>query len=412
MRFIPFAMLLTTAAITAHAAATPIASSSLMKRDDATGFEWDPESFKVAAVRKPPVGFVYHALSNQSTWYNYNLNATIAKSVEMIHQAASEGTKFITFPELYFPGYPAFRTPNGPKDFKQYVSQTMEPDGPEWNTLMQAFAETKMYGVVGWAQRANDSLFMTQSLVGPLADGSGSAGTIWKHEKFRPSGTERSLYSDGLLDTIRAQKLPFGTVSMLQCWEHVYPESHFISASQPANLHVASFPKNNLTPSSTSKFGNDVPESDGAGTPYKFWRSAAIGYQAGASAFPFMLLPTAGAATIFARGGSPLNESTSNSKESTDSTPYITAVINTTESFRDTSYSVNDWYSYGALKHIIEGLPDGMPRRSGPFFGRILFTIREFTKGYIWPPTLGCMASEKWPCIKIWPERVEGDFMA
>ena len=117
--------------------------------------------------------------------------------------------------------YPAFRTPNGPKDFEQYVSQTMEPDGPEWNTLMQAFADTKMYGVVGWAQRANDSLFMTQSLVGPLANG--SAGAIWKHEKFRPSGTERSLYSDGLLDTIRAQKLPFGTVSMLQCWEVRWP---------------------------------------------------------------------------------------------------------------------------------------------------------------------------------------------
>lgn len=82
---------------------------------------------------------------------------------------------------------------------------------------MKAFADAKMYGVVGWAQRANNSLFMTQSLVGPMADG--SAGTIWKHEKFRPSGEERTLFSDGLLNTIRAQKLPFGVVSMLNCWE-------------------------------------------------------------------------------------------------------------------------------------------------------------------------------------------------
>ncbi|KAL4957827.1 carbon-nitrogen hydrolase [Aspergillus filifer] len=385
MRFIPIATLLTTAAVTAHAAVAPIASGSHMKRDDATGFERAPGSFKVAAVRKPPVGFVYHALSNQSTWYNYDLNG---------HNRP--GTKFITFPELYFPGYPAFRAPNGPKDFEQYVSQTMEPDGPEWNTLMQAFADTKMYDVVGWAQRANNSLFMTQSLVGPLADG--SAGTNWKYEKFRPSGTERSLYSDGLLDTIRAQKLPFGTVSMLQCWEHVYPESHFISASQPANLHVASFP-----------FGNDVPETDSSETPYSYWCTAAIAYQAGASASPFMLLPTAGAATIFASGGSPLNESLSNTKASTDSTPYITTVINTTESFLDTTYSVNAWYSYGALKHIIEGLPDGMPRRTGPFFDRILFMIRQFTTGYIWPPALSCTPTSKWPCIKVWPERVEAD---
>ncbi|CAG7921857.1 unnamed protein product [Penicillium olsonii] len=399
MRLVTFATLLATAAHLAHASVPSTPVGTHVKRDSASGFEWDPEAFKVAAVRKPPVGFVYHVLSNQSTWYDYDLNATIAQSVEIIHQAASEGTKFIAFPELYFPGYPAFRTPNGPKDFEQYVSQTMEPNGPEWNVLMKAFAATKMYGVVGWAQRANDSLFMTQSLVGPFANG--SAGIIWQHEKFRPSGTERSLYSDGLLNTIRAQKLPFGTVSMLQCWEHVYPESHFIASSQPANLHIASFP-----------FGNDVPEADGSGTPYSYWRSAAIGYQAGAAGSPFMILPTAGAATIFASEGAPLNESLSNSKESTDLTPYITAVINTTESFRDTSYSVNDWYSYGALKHIIEGLPDGMPRRSGPFFGRILFTIRQLTRGYIWPPTLSCTPTSRWPCIKIWPERIQGDFMA
>ena len=105
MLFISLATLLSTAAVTAHAAVAPITSGSRMKRDYATGFEWDPEAFKVAAVRKPPVGFVYHALSNQSTWYNYDLNATIAQSIEIIHQAASEGAKFIAFPELYFPGY-------------------------------------------------------------------------------------------------------------------------------------------------------------------------------------------------------------------------------------------------------------------------------------------------------------------
>ncbi|CAG8302691.1 unnamed protein product [Penicillium salamii] len=399
MLFVTFVTLLTTATITAHAAVTPLTPGLRIKRDLATGFEWDAEAFKVAAVRKPPVGFVYRALSNQSIWYDYNLNATIAQSIEIIHQAASEGTKFIAFPELYFPGYPAFRTPNGPQDFEQYITQTMEPNSPEWNKLMQAFADTKMYGVVGWAQKANDSLFMTQSLVGPFANG--SAGMIWQHEKFRPSGTERSLYSDGLLNTIRAQKLPFGTISMLQCWEHVYPESHFIASSQPANLHVASFP-----------FGNDVPETDGKGTPYSYWRSAAIGYQAGAAASPLMILSTAGAATIFGSGGSPLNESVSNSKASTDSMPYITTVINTTESFKDTSYSINDWYSYGALKNIIDGLPDGMPRRTGPFFGRIILTIQQFTSGYIWPPTLSCTPTSKWPCIKIWPEQIQKDFMA
>ncbi|PSN61605.1 carbon-nitrogen hydrolase [Corynespora cassiicola Philippines] len=399
MLLTPLIKFLATATVTAHAAVMPSISGSRMKRDYATGFEWDPDAFKVAAIRKPPVGFVYHALSNHTTWWDYDINGTVAQSIEMIHQAAAEGVKFIAFPELYFPGYPAFRTPNGPEDFKQYVSQTMELGSPEWQTLMQAFADTKMYGVIGWAQRANNSLFMTQSLVGPFANG--SAGAIWNHQKFRPSGTERSLYSDGLLDTIRAQKLPFGTVSMLQCWENVYPESRFISSAQPANIHVASFP-----------FGNDVPEEEEDQTPYLFWRAATIGYAAGAAGFPATLLPAAGAATIFSSKGTLVNESLDNSKESTDLIPYITAVFNTTAMFKDMSYSVNEWHSWGAVKNIIEGLPDGMPRRTGPFLQRVVFTIQQFTSGYIWTPALSCTPTSKWLCIKVWPQRVKDDFMA
>lgn len=86
------------------AATAPGVSCSRTKRDSVSNFEWDPEAFKVAAVRKPPVGYVYHSLSNQSTWFNYNLSATITQSVDIIHQAAAEGVKFIAFPELYFPG--------------------------------------------------------------------------------------------------------------------------------------------------------------------------------------------------------------------------------------------------------------------------------------------------------------------
>ncbi|PYI36699.1 hypothetical protein BP00DRAFT_410846 [Aspergillus indologenus CBS 114.80] len=140
------ATLLATAVITAQAAAVaPLASDSRMKRDPATGFEWDPENFKVAAVRKPRVGFVYHALSDQLTWWNYDLNATIAQSVEMIHQAAAEGTKFIAFPELYFPGstprtrssYPAFRTANGPEDLFPVSVRSVISSRPLGNPVIQ-----------------------------------------------------------------------------------------------------------------------------------------------------------------------------------------------------------------------------------------------------------------------------------
>ncbi|PYI19023.1 hypothetical protein BO99DRAFT_432974 [Aspergillus violaceofuscus CBS 115571] len=365
-------------AVTVYAAATPAADN---------GLEWDPEAFKIAAVRQPPVGFVYHDLWETTTWYNYNLNATIAQSVEIIQQAAAEGVRFIAFPEIYFPGYPAFRTANGPEDFAQYVSQTMEPDDAQWQTLMKAFAEAKMYGVVGWAQRANNSLFMTQSLVGPMADG--SAGTIWKHEKFRPSGEERTLFSDGLLDTIRAQKLPFG---------HVYPESRFISGAQPANIHVASFP-----------IGSSVANATGTNVnPYTGWHADAKAYAETAAGSPILMLPTFGASGIF-DGSTTLNESTNTL--TTGSVPYVTAVLNTT-TFSDTSYSVNAYNSWGAVENIIQNLPSDMPQRKGPFLQRVIFTIDQLTKAYIWTPGLTCTPTSKWPCLKVWPQHSESDFTA
>ncbi|RAK75185.1 uncharacterized protein BO72DRAFT_498326 [Aspergillus fijiensis CBS 313.89] len=385
MLLAPFGTLLA-AAVTVYATAVPAMRGTRMKQDVDTGFEWDPEAFKIAAVREPPVGFVYHDLWETTTWYNYDLNATIAQSVKIIGQAAAEGVKFIAFPEIYFPGYPAFRTANGPEDFAQYVSQTMEPGDAQWQTLMKAFADAKMYGVVGWAQRANNSLFMTQSLVGPMADG--SAGTIWKHEKFRPSGEERTLFSDGLLNTIRAQKLPFG---------HVYPESRFISGAQPANIHVASFP-----------IGSSVANATVNVNPYTGWHADAKAYAETAAGSPILMLPTYGASGIFS-GSTTLNESTNTL--TTGSQPYVTTVLNTT-TFSDTSYSVNAYNSWGAVENIMQNLPSDMPQRKGPFLQRVIFTIDQLTKAYIWTPGLTCTPTSKWPCLKVWPQHQESDFTA
>lgn len=82
---------------------------------------------------------------------------------------------------------------------------------------MKAFSDTKIYGVIGWSERANNSVYISQTLVGPLPNG--TAGAIHRHRKLRASGGERNLWLDGDVGSIRTQPLPFGYVSMLNCFK-------------------------------------------------------------------------------------------------------------------------------------------------------------------------------------------------
>lgn len=65
----------------------------------------DPEHFKVAAVRQPPVGFPLPVGVNHSLWTSLDVNGTIDLAVKQIQKAGAEGVNLIAFPELYFPGY-------------------------------------------------------------------------------------------------------------------------------------------------------------------------------------------------------------------------------------------------------------------------------------------------------------------
>lgn len=62
-------------------------------------------SFKIAAVREPPVNFALPIGINK-TWVDLNLSATIDQALSIIEEAKAERVSLLAFPELYFPGYP------------------------------------------------------------------------------------------------------------------------------------------------------------------------------------------------------------------------------------------------------------------------------------------------------------------
>lgn len=93
-------------ALTGFFAATQIAAystSSNAAKYDGDVSHINPESFKVAAVRQPPVNYAYPLVQN-TTWVDLDLNATVDQAIDIIAQAQAEGVNLIAFPELYFPG--------------------------------------------------------------------------------------------------------------------------------------------------------------------------------------------------------------------------------------------------------------------------------------------------------------------
>ncbi|KAJ0415661.1 carbon-nitrogen hydrolase [Aspergillus carlsbadensis] len=333
------------------------------KTDKSTGFEWDPGHFKVAAVRYPPANYAYPLVQNR-TWVDLDLNATVDKAIEIIHQAGAEGVKLMAFPELYFPGFPiALNFEFTPANLAHYASQAMAFEGPEWNRLTAAISAEKMYAVVSFAEPDDGALYMGQYLVGP--DGK----TIHRHRKLRPSGSERNLFSDGVIESIRAVTLPFGTVTMLSCWENLWPTMRYTAAAQPANLHIASFP-----------WGGDANAETLWWEHWLTHESVVRSYAASTGVAAIM--PAIGKSSIFNTFGVDLNRTDATDAASLEAMPYITGVFNTT-TWAAPSYDVNGQHSWAALVQILQGLAPDVPRVWGAFFDRYVTKIKDFSAYYV-----------------------------
>ncbi|KAK9234140.1 carbon-nitrogen hydrolase [Lipomyces kononenkoae] len=358
-------------------AALATTASALTKTDNKTGFSWDPANFKVAAVRYPPANYAYPIGQNR-TWVDLDLNATIDRAIEFIDEAGAEGVKLMAFPEIYFPGFPIALNFNfTPPNFAQYASQAMVHEGPEWKRLTAAFVRNKMYAVVSFAEVSDDALYMGQYLVGP--DGS----TIHKHRKLRPSGSERNLFSDGDIESIRSVTLPFGTVTYLSCWENLEPTMRYVAAAQPANLHIASFPY----------CSDSNPDTE--------WWEHCAGFRAVVQTYT----QAAGVAAIFSAIGKVSIWDVAagfvpNSGNSTDALdpasfermPYITYVYNTT-TWGTPTYDLNSMHSWGALMQIVSGTAPDVPRKSGTFWNHYVTKIQDLAKYYVFTDSTGSAVS-------------------
>jgi predicted amidohydrolase len=86
-------------------------------------------------------------------------------------------------------------------------------DGPQWRQLVAAVQHAAIYVAIGFSESDDDKLYMSQALMSPEGD------VLIHRRKLRPSGGERTIWSDGNVGGLEVVDTPYGRMGMLECWE-------------------------------------------------------------------------------------------------------------------------------------------------------------------------------------------------
>jgi len=195
------------------------------------------EKIKVAIIQASPVFM--------------NLEASLAKAVELIGQAARAGANLVALGETWLPGYPAWldHCPGAAlwnheptkRVFARLRQNSVVMPGKETVRLGEAAREHNLILVIGINERVahgpgNGTLFNSLLTFGP--DGK----LLNHHRKLVPTYTERLVWGQGDGEGLEAAETPLGRVGGLVCWEHWMPLARQALHVSGEHIHVAVWP--------------------------------------------------------------------------------------------------------------------------------------------------------------------------
>lgn len=188
---------------------------------------------RVAAVQRPPVFL--------------DREATLARVIDTMEEAAAGGAELVAFPETYVPGYPAwadfthasaFDHPDQKAAWAQYLDQAVDIEGGGLDGVIAASADLGVFVYVGTAERSQSggSIYCTLAAIHP------ERGLVGTHRKLKPTYGERLMWADGDGEGLRAHGFAGTTVSGLNCWENWMPLARTAMYAQGTQVHVAGWP--------------------------------------------------------------------------------------------------------------------------------------------------------------------------
>ena len=177
--------------------------------------------------------------------------ASLAKALDLIQQAAKRGAQLIAFGETWLPGYPAWLDvcPGGAlwesapvkNVFARLRSNSIVVPGVEVNALSETARGLKIAIVIGVNERVdvgpgNGTLYnslLTISEDGQLTN---------HHRKLVPTYTERLVWGNGDGRGLEAVPTSACRVGGLICWEHWMPLARMAMHNSGEHIHVAAWP--------------------------------------------------------------------------------------------------------------------------------------------------------------------------
>jgi len=187
---------------------------------------------KVAVIQAAPILF--------------NRDATVEKTCKLTQAAASEGAKFLLFPEAFIPAYPrglsfgavvGSRSAVGRRTFQRYWANAVEVPGPETKRIANTAKSTNTYIAVGVIER--DAQFSRGTLYCTLVYFGPDGRLLGKHRKLMPTGSERLIWGEGDGSTLTAVQTEFGTIGGLICWENYMPLARTAMYGKGVEIYLA-----------------------------------------------------------------------------------------------------------------------------------------------------------------------------
>jgi predicted amidohydrolase len=198
------------------------------------------ESFRVAIAQFAPV---FH-----------NKQATLARALGILADAAAKGAQLVVLGETWFPGYPAWldvcptaglwnHEPTK-RVFAELRQNSIVIDGPEVEALRQAAHRLGIGIVIGINERVDHGAGQG-TLYNSLLTFSPEGSLANHHRKLVPTFTERMVWGNGDGGGLNSVPVAEARVGGLICWEHWMPLARTAMHQAGEHIHVAVWPTAN-----------------------------------------------------------------------------------------------------------------------------------------------------------------------
>ena len=178
----------------------------------------------------------------QATPVVLDADATLAKALVLLGEAAALGARLVVFPEAFFSLYPSNAWAHRASTFggsdelwERFWASSVEVPGPVVEELAAACLRHDVHCAVGVNERdlgRPGTVWNTLLLLGP-------GGLLHKHRKLMPTHHERLFHGIGAGDDLGAVATPLGRIGGLICWENRMPLARWRVYQDGPQLWVA-----------------------------------------------------------------------------------------------------------------------------------------------------------------------------